>query len=386
MATMMLTAPRASAQLCDCQGDANRDCVVNQLDIDIIHAHWLKSGVTREEGDVSGDGVADEVDLGIVLSRWLQVCLVNHPPLVKVGGPYIGECTGGQTRITLDGSGSKDEDGDPLTFVWSTDCPGATIDDPSSATPTITLPGPTPPQGCTITLTLSDGIGIPIPASTTVTVTDSSAPKLTLPSDVTRECGTSTASTATGVASATDACDGNPTITSTDTNATDGSGDILRTWTARDASGNATSGVQRIRVRDTAAPTLSCEPRVRVVATDAAGIASSAVSLARQISDVCDSSPAITDDRPTTLPVGETRVTTTARDSAGNVTTCTTIVEVAPPENQSEQSPPAAEPVFVEERRTITTTTAICPAFAAMAFFAAFLGRRAAASSCRRVV
>jgi len=35
------------------------------------------------------------------------------------GGPYVAECTGPTTTVTLDGSGSMDPDNSPLTFDWS---------------------------------------------------------------------------------------------------------------------------------------------------------------------------------------------------------------------------------------------------------------------------
>src|SRR5262245_61398289 len=48
--------------------------------------------------------------------------LGNAAPSCNAGGPY----TVATTSIQLDGSGSSDADGDPLTYFWTTDCPNAT--------------------------------------------------------------------------------------------------------------------------------------------------------------------------------------------------------------------------------------------------------------------
>src|SRR5262249_12736753 len=60
--------------------------------------------------------------------------------------------------IQLDGTGSSDADGDTLTYFWTTDCPNATFDDPTSSKPILTFNGSVacnPP--CMVTLAVSDG-------------------------------------------------------------------------------------------------------------------------------------------------------------------------------------------------------------------------------------
>ena len=51
----------------------------------------------------------------------VTVTTVNHAPVADAGGPYSGNV--GET-ITLDGSGSYDPDGDPLSYEWDVDGDG----------------------------------------------------------------------------------------------------------------------------------------------------------------------------------------------------------------------------------------------------------------------
>jgi len=82
----------------------------------------------------------------------------DQPPVCDAGGPYSAECVSNTTSIQLDGTGSSDPDSPSITYAWTSDCPGASFDDPSSATPVLTVASP---QGagnidCTVTLTVSD--------------------------------------------------------------------------------------------------------------------------------------------------------------------------------------------------------------------------------------
>ncbi len=62
---------------------------------------------------------------------------VNNPPICNPG-PY--QTARGTELVTLDGSGSSDPDGDPLTYKWISTYPGIVLSDPTAVMPTFTAP------------------------------------------------------------------------------------------------------------------------------------------------------------------------------------------------------------------------------------------------------
>ena len=75
---------------------------------------------------------------------------VNQAPVADAGSGQTVNANLGSAIVTLDGSGSSDPDGDPLTFTWTG--PFGTV---GGVSPTVTLPGGVH----TITLTVEDGRG-----------------------------------------------------------------------------------------------------------------------------------------------------------------------------------------------------------------------------------
>jgi hypothetical protein len=82
----------------------------------------------------------------------------NNPPKCRI--VPVGEvvCQGDTTVVMLDGSYSEDPEDDPLTYLWSSDCPNSFFDDATSATPLLTIDT----SGgcdlmCTVYLTVNDG-------------------------------------------------------------------------------------------------------------------------------------------------------------------------------------------------------------------------------------
>jgi hypothetical protein len=62
----------------------------------------------------------------------------NHPPVAEAGPDQTVNSGAG---VTLDGSGSADPDGDPVTYLWTqTSGPSVTLSGPSTATPSFTAP------------------------------------------------------------------------------------------------------------------------------------------------------------------------------------------------------------------------------------------------------
>lgn len=111
-----------------------------------------------------------------------------------------------------------------------------------------------------VTLTVTDTSGEDDTCSAQVIVNDCTPPTITCPANVMIECDTSTDPAATGLASATDACDQNPLISYEDVESGSCTGEFLitRTWTASDDFGNDAPCDQAINVVDTTPPLVSC--------------------------------------------------------------------------------------------------------------------------------
>ena len=83
---------------------------------------------------------------------------LDEPPACEASAPPGVECGGSATVVPLDGSGSRDPEGNALAFAWSTTCPGGIFDDPASPSPELLVDA----SGlcdltCGVTLSVSDG-------------------------------------------------------------------------------------------------------------------------------------------------------------------------------------------------------------------------------------
>jgi hypothetical protein len=176
-------------------------------------------------------------------------------PVCNNGGPYLFECTGPSTSVTLDGSASYDPDGTPLTFFWLEECPFATIPDPTSVTPTLIMDmTDVCIRPCTVELKVTSG-GQFQKCVTTVTVQDTTPPVMSCPPDVIEiwtvgPAGGQTDPNLTGFATASD-CDPNVVITYSDvltpgTQPGDPETIVTRTWVGLDQCGLQNSCVQTI--------------------------------------------------------------------------------------------------------------------------------------------
>ncbi|MDH7912674.1 gliding motility-associated C-terminal domain-containing protein [Winogradskyella sp. SYSU M77433] len=168
--------------------------------------------------------------------------------------------------------------------------------------------------------TATDECGNTTSADQVITVEDTTPPILTLPEDITLECGDDTSSDNTGLAKGEDSC-GGVTISEFDniTNTCGNTQVIERTWTVSDNCGNVTTGVQTITVVDTVAPVLTVPADVTIECTEDTSPANTGQATA---TDDC-ATPTISYSDVETAACGNTKTiirTWTTTDACGNTT------------------------------------------------------------------
>ncbi len=215
---------------------------------DVSSPYLLTAGVHRLMAKVFEGGVGwnggvrlQDCDTGAPITTGFRTFIAfNEPPVADAGPDQAVECAcnAGGTQVTLDGSGSSDPDGDPLTYTWSGDIAGATA---TGVNPTVTLE-----DGCAgtyeLTLVVNDGTVDSAPDTVTIIVEDTSAPELTCPPDQSfdRLTGEVPKGDVELPTEATDACDGVVTVT-TDAPDVFTEGTTLVTATATDAATNSST-------------------------------------------------------------------------------------------------------------------------------------------------
>jgi uncharacterized repeat protein (TIGR01451 family) len=161
-----------------------------------------------------------------------------------------------------------------------------------------------------------------------ITVRDSSKPVITCPPNVTINCQQNSTPFSTGTATATDNCtDVITNITHID-NRTNGSCNdnftINRNWTAKDSCGNSNSCLQKITVRDTSKPLITCPADITldcqfISSPSGAGVATATDNCTDIVTNIT-----FADNKTNVICNNNYSITRvwTAIDSCGNVNNC----------------------------------------------------------------
>ena len=178
----------------------------------------------------------------------------------------------------------------------------------------------------TVTWTATNTMGNTATCTQLVTVVDNENPVITCPVAITinTDAGECTSTASIGTATATDNC-GVPTV-SNDAPSSFPIGDTTVTWTATDATGNTATCTQLVTVVDNENPVITC-PVAITINTDAGECTSTASIGTATATDNCGV-PTVSNDAPSSFPIGDTTVTWTATDATGNTATCTQVITV----------------------------------------------------------
>ncbi|MBF4506874.1 DUF11 domain-containing protein, partial [Flavobacterium sp. JLP] len=165
-----------------------------------------------------------------------------------------------------------------------------------------------------------------ISAVSTVKVSDTEKPVKPVLADVTAQCSVTVTNPTT-----TDNCKGTVTGTTTDPLTYNTQGSFNITWSFNDENGNIETALQKVIITDTQKPTVTCPSDV-VAFANANSCAAAGVNLGvPSTTDNCSGTVTVTNNAPSSYPLGNTIVTWTATDAAGNIQTCSQNVKVVGP-------------------------------------------------------
>ena len=154
-----------------------------------------------------------------------------------------------------------------------------------------------------------------------ITVVDTTKPVLTIPVNRSFEATAALSSVSIGSATATDIF---PVNVTSNAPAKFPVGTTTVTWTAKDTNNNSTSANQLVKLTDSTAPVITAPANVTAEAT---GI-KTLVSIGNASASDAVGVKSITNNAPTTFPIGDTIVTWTATDATGNTSSATQTVTV----------------------------------------------------------
>ena len=194
-----------------------------------------------------------------------------------------------------------------------------------------------------VTCTAVDSAGNESQCEFTVTVGDTTPPMIDCPADTTIECAGPEGAVLEFDVTATDACDDTVTVVCVPkSGSTFPSGKTVVTCTAVDDFGNTSECTFTVTVADVTPPTVTCASDTTLECT---GLGGAVLEFTATASDICDPEPVVECDPPSgsMFPLGETVVTCTARDAAGNEAQCSftvTVQDTTPPTIENVRASP----------------------------------------------
>jgi len=215
--------------------DCNANLVPDAADIANGDSQDCNDNGVPDECDIT-EGVGQDADDNGILDECEEPGGLSLlcPGLVTV--PAGGECQG----VVPDFSG--------LIAILGTPPPDLSVAQAPQAGTPLTFGA-----ALDVSVTIGDSVGPIASCASTILLVDESAPVLTVPEDAVIPCSQPAdpeSNPLVGSATAWDNCDPSPAVTyADDASGLDGcQGQIIRTWTATDQSGNSSSGVQVIDI------------------------------------------------------------------------------------------------------------------------------------------
>ena len=228
-----------------------------------------------------------------------------------------------------------------------------TSDNCSAVSTTNNAPSTFPIGNTTVTWTATDATGNTSTATQLVTVTDNTLPSISAPANITVSANASCVAFNINLGNpiATDNC----TVSSVTNNAPTvyPLGATTVVWTITDASGNASNVSQTVTVVDNGLPIVVPPGNVVFNATTSCSVTNSAFVLGNAYTtDNCNVA-SVASNAPASFPIGNTTVTWTVTDNAGNIATATQVVTVVDNTNPTITAPSA---VTVNANSSCTAT------------------------------
>ena len=214
-----------------------------------------------------------------------------------------------------------------------------TADNCSVASVTNNAPTAFPIGTTIVTWTVTDGSGKTATATQTVTINDVIFPTITAPAAIT--ANTTTGCIAANIVLGTPVTADNCSVATITNNAPAlfPLGTTTVTWTVKDGSGNTTTATQTVTIVDIIYPTIVAPAAITVNTTT--GCTAIGFSLGTPVTADNCSVATVTNNAPTSFPIGTTTVTWTVTDGSGNSTTATQLVTVIDNVNPTITAPSA---------------------------------------------